>query len=61
MKDNNNDPILVAERIYRLKNPNSKMDVPSFAYEMTDRWHNEWMREESELDFYQWCLINKNK
>lgn len=56
---NKNDTIQVAEALYREKNPNSKMDTPSFAYEIVERWRNEWNSVSSELTLYDWIKANK--
>jgi len=50
----------IAEKLYYFKNPETKMDVPSSAYELTEKWYYEWQKTEDE-DFYNWCIINKNK
>ena len=33
----------VAEALYYEKNPDTKMDVPSFVYENVDKWKYEWL------------------
>lgn len=55
----NNDVIQVAEKLYREKNPESKMDVPSFAYEFVEKWAKEWFFANSELSLYEWIKQNK--
>lgn len=50
----NNDVIQVAEKLYREKNPESKMDVPSFAYEFVETWRCEWIASNSVLSLYEW-------
>lgn len=56
---NNNDIIQVAEKLYREKNPESKMDVPSFAYETVEKWKHEWVQSNSVLSLYEWIKQNK--
>lgn len=56
-----NDFILVAERLYREINPESKMNVPSRVYEIFNEWYKEWISSRSTYTFYQWVLINKKK
>jgi hypothetical protein len=58
---NKNNVIEVAESLYREKNPRSKMDTPSFAYETVEKWKNEWMVSKSPLLLYDWIKFNKNK
>lgn len=50
----NNDVIQVAEKLYREKNPRSKMDVPSFAYELVEQCKHEWIQSNSVLSLYEW-------
>lgn len=57
---NKNDVIEVAEGLYREKNPHSKMDTPSFAYETVEKWKNEWMISKSPLSLYDWIKLNKD-
>jgi len=52
------DYIEIAEKLYYLKNPNTKMDVPSSVYELTSKWYYEWQKNDDK-DFYNWCIINK--
>jgi len=49
----------VAELLYYEKNPDTKMDVPSFAYELVEKWRIEWLQSKSELTFYNWIKANK--
>lgn len=53
------DYIEVAEELYYLKNPTSTMDVPSSVYKTVEKWYSEWLTAETELEFFDWCLINK--
>lgn len=48
-----------ADRLYRHMNPNSKMCTPNVAYELSEKWHNEWVDSKSELNLFDWCLKNK--
>ena len=55
------DYIEVAERIYKHINPKSKRDCPSYVYETTKTWYDEWLKTETDLDFYHWCIDFKKK
>ena len=58
------DIITVAEKLYYEANPNTKMDVPSFAYEQVESANKRRKNAQSELSLYDWCkqeLNNKNK
>jgi hypothetical protein len=59
-KEEIKDWLRVAEDLYRHMNPNSKMDVPSSAYEIVSKWRNEWAVSETDLDLFNWCLKNKS-
>lgn len=54
-----NDIITVAEKLYRERNPNSTMDVPSFAYEIVEKWNKEYLQSNSDLSLYDWIKLNK--
>ena len=56
---NKNNTIEVAEKLYYEMNPNTKMNVPSFAYEITEDWEKEWLNSQSELTLYDWIKENK--
>jgi hypothetical protein len=53
------DWIEVAERLYRLKNPQSKMDCPSYVYEIVEKWRREWYQADTQLSLFDWCVQNK--
>ncbi|MBP6566075.1 MAG: hypothetical protein KA270_02845 [Saprospiraceae bacterium] len=57
------DVIEVAEKLYYYMNPGTKMDVPSSAFEITEKWHGEWQNGWKESDpeesFFDWCIKNK--
>lgn len=53
-----NDIIQVTEKLYYEANPSTKMDVPSFAYEMVEKLNNKKFQEKSELDLYEYCKLN---
>jgi hypothetical protein len=57
---NKYDVIEVADALYKEKNPNSKMNTPSFAYETVEKWKNEWMISKSLLSLYDWIKLNKD-
>ena len=50
-----NNVISVAERLYKEANPTTKMDVPSYAYEVVEKECRAWNNARSELTLYQWC------
>jgi hypothetical protein len=54
------DVIEVATKLYYEKNPDTKMDVPSFAFETVDKWKYEWLDSNSKLSLYKWIKENKN-
>ena len=56
---NKNDTIEISEKLYYEMNPNTKMDVPSFAYETTENWKKEWLNSQSKLTLYDWIKENK--
>ena len=51
--------IQVAEQLYREKNPNTTMDVPSRVYELVEKWFHEWNDSRSNLTLYEWIKNNK--
>jgi len=55
-----NDIITVAEKLYYEANPNTKMDVPSFAYEQIEAANIRRKRAQSELSLYDWCKQELN-
>jgi len=58
--DKKADLIKTAEYLYYLKNPESKSDVPSFAYEVVEKWHKEWLNDKKGRTLYDWILSNKS-
>ena len=50
-----NDIIQVAEKLYYEANPNTKMDVPSFAYEKVEASNRRRIKAQSNLSLYDWC------
>lgn len=52
---NSNDVITVAEKLYHEANPNTKMDVPSYAYERVEAANKRRIKSNSKLDLYTWC------
>ncbi len=50
-----NDVIEVAEKLYYESNPNTKMDVPSFAYEKVELANIRRIKAQSKLSLYDWC------
>lgn len=63
MEDVLNNVIHVAERLYYEANPNTRMDVPSFAYEQVEKANYRRLDANSLLNLYDWCLyeLSKNK
>jgi len=56
------DIIEVTEKLYYEANPNTKMDVPSFAYEQVEAANKRRIKSYSKLSLYEWCkqeLTNK--
>ena len=49
------DIIKVAEKLYYEANPNTKMDVPSFAYEKVEVANSRRIKAQSKLSLYEWC------
>ena len=49
------DIIKVAEKLYYEANPNTKKDVPSYAYEQVEASNSRRMAVKSELSLYDWC------
>ena len=56
-----NNVISVAERLYKEANPTTKMDVPSYAYEVVEKEMLEWLMAKSEITLYQWCKERTKK
>ena len=56
-----NDYMKVAERLYHEQNnATKKMDVPSYAYEVAERWFKEFVQDETWVGtFYNWCVEYK--
>ena len=52
---NHDDVIEVAEKLYYEANPNTKSDVPSFAYEQTEKANQRRFVAQSKLTLYDWC------
>jgi hypothetical protein len=49
----------VAEKLYYFINPNSKMDVPNSAYILAEKWFQEWVKTNTDLSLFDWCIKNK--
>ena len=54
------DYLEVAERVYYYVNPETKMCVPNSAYILTEKWYEEWLGVDTELDLFNWIVNNKN-
>lgn len=57
---NENNLAQVAELLYYEKNPDTKMDVPSFAYELVEKWRIEWLQSNQDISLYNWIKENKD-
>lgn len=52
--------ISVADKLYKDMNPETKMDTPSMVYEIIiNKWYPEFNQSDSDLNFFDWCLLNK--
>lgn len=49
------DIVTVAEKLYYEANPNTKSDVPSFAYEQVEGANARRRAARSSLSLYEWC------
>jgi len=58
---NNNDVIQVAEKLYYEANPDTRMDVPSYAYEQVEKANKRRFEVKSELSLYDWCKAELSK
>lgn len=54
-----NDVIKVAERLYYEDNPDTKMDVPSYAYERVEGANKRRLKVKSQLTLYEWCKLEQ--
>jgi len=61
MKEEEEDWVETAEKLYYHTNPNTSMDVPSSVYEQVERWRIEWFSVDTELSLFDWCIQTKNK
>lgn len=57
----NNSVIKVAEKLYYEQNPNTKMDVPSYAYEKVRSENKKRLAANSGLSLYDWCKSKLEK
>lgn len=57
----NNDVMTVAEKLYYEANPDTKMDVPSFAYEKVENANKRRLLTGSKLSLYDWCKKELSK
>ena len=55
------DYIEVAEKLYKYVNPSSKMNCPNNVYITTEKWYNEWLNTDTDLNLFDWCIKFKNK
>lgn len=50
-----NGVLPVAEKLYYEANPNTRMDVPAYAYEKVEAANRRRNAANSELSLYEWC------
>lgn len=56
----NDELVLVAEKIYKHVNPKTDGFIPSGVYVLViEKWYPEYQKVETDLDFFDWCLIHK--
>lgn len=54
--------ISIADRLYKRVNRETKMDTPSSVYvTVIEKWYPEFQKSESLLEFFDWCILNKQK
>lgn len=46
----------IAKELYYYLNPNTKLDVPSSVYEIVEKWRDEWLKSDSILGLFDWCI-----
>ena len=56
----NTDYMEVAEKLYYHVNPNTRMDVPNSSYITTENWYHEWLKTNTDLSLFDWCVKNKS-
>lgn len=56
-----NDVMQVAEKLYYEANPNTPMDVPSFAYVQVEKQNILRMAHRSNMNLYEWCKYQMGK
>jgi hypothetical protein len=56
LQGDNNDVIEVTRKLYFEINPNTKMDVPSYAFEQTERAKKRWLAAGSKVSLYDFCM-----
>ena len=54
-----NDIKKVTEKMYRAANPETKMDVPSYAYEQVEAANRRRLKSGKPITLYEWCLKEK--
>lgn len=52
----NTDYMEVSEKLYYHVNPNTRMDVPNSAYITTENWYHEWLKTDTDLSLFDWCV-----
>ena len=56
-----NDVMKVTERLYYEANSNTRMDVPSYAYEKVEKLRNEWLYLSDTTTLYEYCKSKVDK
>jgi hypothetical protein len=52
--------ISVADKLYKYVNPETKMDTPSGVYVIViEKWYPEFQKSESNIEFFDWCILMK--
>lgn len=59
MKNEKEDWMDIAKKLYYHMNPNTKMDVPSSVYETVEKWRNEWLETKTDLTLFEYCIKMK--
>jgi len=49
------------QKIYYDINPNSKMDIPSYFYELLEPIYDEWKIQKSNINFCDYCKLKLKK
>jgi len=61
MKVNYVEVIECGDKLYKLINPNTTMDVPSYFYMKLEKKWLDWKQSKSELSFCEYCKFEITK